>query len=264
MNSKKLKIIAEFGKVYQKKCLYYEKTQEQLQNSLKQNWYEALKFFFSKSFMQGRRDEISIDFLRKTIQVLDRLNFERNLLVFTQNENWEIILEKELKEGGVNKQTDRRMVISTIKLILKLNDYNLINYSLGKIQSQNIEEIYRELLDELPSVGHKIASFFLRDLVCVFNLNLPPEQQIFLQPIDTWVGHVLEKFNITQSCEIDEIIKKGNKRLLWEIRRRIIKKCQDAQISSIGFNQGSWYIGKHAFDILLENLDKISKKRVDP
>jgi len=260
MNDKKLKVIAKFGKKYQNIYLYNQKKKEDLQNLLKNDWLEALKFFFSRSFMRGRRDEISVDFLNKAIKVLDDFNLKDNLAKFNQDEKWKETLQNKLQEEGVNNQYDRGMVLSTIEFILKLDNYNLINYSLQTIgnEKHEIEKIYSEL-DSLTAVGDKIASFFLRDLVCIFDLELQSDKQIFLQPIDIWVSRILEKLNIAQKSDIDKAIS-GNKNSLKIVREAIIKVCDDAKISSIEFNQGAWYIGFHSFEIMLENLDKFIKE----
>jgi predicted house-cleaning noncanonical NTP pyrophosphatase (MazG superfamily) len=245
MNDKKLKVIAEFGRKYQNIYLYNQKKKEDLQNLLKNDWLEALKFFFSRSFMRGRRDEISVAFLNKAIKVLDDFNLKDNLAKFNQDENWRETLQNKLQEEGVNNRYDRGMLLTTIEFILKLDNYNLINYSLQTIEKHGIEKIYSEL-DNLTAVGDKIASFFLRDLVCIFDLKLQNNKQIFLQPI-------------AQKSDIDKAIS-GNKNSLNIVREAIIKVCDDAKISSIEFNQGAWYIGFHSFEIMLENLDKFIKE----
>jgi len=264
MNNEKLKIIADFGKKYQKKYLYNEKEKQCLKKSLEDDWYEALKFFFSRAFMRGRRDEISVDFLNKAKNALDGYDLKNKLPNLSNN--WEEELEKQLKNYGVNNKYDRKLVLSTIKFILDENNknnnlnYNLIKYTLQKIKKCKIEEIYNAL-DGLTAVGDKIASFFLRDLACIFGLKIQKDKRIFLQPVDTWVGQVLEKLYICQKSDIDKAIR-GNEKSLEEVRKAIIDRCDKVEISSIEFNQGAWYLGVHAFDILFENLDKIKAEEI--
>lgn len=256
MNDKKLKVIAGFGKRYKNEYLYNQINKQNLQKLLREDWYEALKFFFGRSFMRGRRDQISVDFMNKAIKALDDFNLKNNRPnKFNRNKNWKEILENKLQESGVNNKYDRGMVLSTIEFILNLDGYNLINYSLQKIENCKIENIYKEI-DSLTAVGDKIVSFFLRDIACIFDLTIQNDKQIFLQPIDTWVGRILEKLSIAQKSDIDKALS-GNKNSLKRVREAIIKKCNDAKISSIEFNQGAWYLGFHAFEILFENLDKL-------
>jgi len=145
MNDKKLKVIAGFGKRYKNEYLYNQINKQNLQKLLREDWYKALKFFFGRSFMRGRRDQISVDFMNKAIKALDDFNLKNNLPnKFNRNKNWKEILENKLQESGVNNKYDRGMVLSTIEFILNLDGYNLINYSLQKIENCKIENIYKE------------------------------------------------------------------------------------------------------------------------
>lgn len=58
--------IEQLGERYYRKYLD-SWNKEKLQN----NWWEALKFFFSHSFMRGRRDELSNEYYYFTIKVLE-------------------------------------------------------------------------------------------------------------------------------------------------------------------------------------------------
>ncbi|MEO0304715.1 MAG: hypothetical protein ABIM64_05585 [candidate division WOR-3 bacterium] len=102
------------------------------------------------------------------------------------------------------------MVSSTICFISKLksDEFNIVKYTLKKIKSKEIEDLYKEL-KEIKSVGDKIASFFLREVVCIWNLESKIDecQQIYLQPIDTWVEKILEKIEIDKG-------KNGKKKLI--------------------------------------------------
>ena len=58
--------IENFGEIYCKKYLFGCWNKETLKN----NWWEALRFFFSHSFMRGRRDKLSNEYYYFTIDVL--------------------------------------------------------------------------------------------------------------------------------------------------------------------------------------------------
>lgn len=61
-----MKNIEKLGERYCKKYLdSWDK--EKLQN----NWWEALKFFFSHSFMRGRRDKLSNEYYNFTLKILE-------------------------------------------------------------------------------------------------------------------------------------------------------------------------------------------------
>lgn len=61
-----MKNIEHFGERYCKKYL-----DNWNKERLKNNWWEALKFFFSHSFMRGRRDELSNEYYHFTIKALE-------------------------------------------------------------------------------------------------------------------------------------------------------------------------------------------------
>jgi hypothetical protein len=67
-----------------------------------------------------------------------------------------------------------------------------------------------------------------------------------LQPVDVWVRKVARKTGIINDGVSDE-----------EIKKSILRVCQEAGVSALRFNQGVWYLGKNAFDIVIENLDNI-------
>ncbi len=60
---------------------------------------------------------------------------------------------------------------------------------------------------DLPSIGPKIAAFYLRDLVSVFELEsfLRAEDYYFIQPNDTWVDQISEKLGITNKEDSREV-----------------------------------------------------------
>lgn len=258
MIKEKLQVVAHrFGKEYQNEFLYKDKEKQELQNSLTNDWYEALKFFFRKSFMGGRRKDLSHQFLDGALKALDEFNLKNKINEFKNNWKRESkALEKKLKEAGVNNQQDRKMVLSTIEFILKLKDYNLIKYCVDEIESKRIENLYMEL-DKIYGVGDKKVSLFLRDVVCVFDLEKKIEnnKQIYLQPIDTWMEKIAEKLNIVEKSEIEKALNE-NRKSLEKARRVIVQRCKEAEVSPIEFSQGAWYIGVHAFDILIENLER--------
>ena len=69
MNKDILSDIAKIGReYYTSKIIMKDINNKEL---FTKDWYEALKFFFGKTFYQGRRDTISTNFLNKTIETLD-------------------------------------------------------------------------------------------------------------------------------------------------------------------------------------------------
>jgi len=84
------------------------------------------------------------------------------------------------------------------------------------IEEENIEKAYNELKSVI-SIKDKIASFILRDIVLLYNLEdkVSEIDQVFIQPIDTWLRKIaLAMMN---------------------------KKLKEAKISIAKFNAGAWY-----------------------
>ncbi len=71
-------------------------------------------------------------------------------------------------------------------------DKNMVRYSVEMIKNSKLEELWSGLQKSrskggIRSVGKKIASLYLRDLVTILGLEqeVSNNHQIFLQPIDT-------------------------------------------------------------------------------
>lgn len=142
---------------------------------------------------------------------------------------------------------DIEMVISILGFISKINDRNIVKYSISRIQNGNIIDHFNEL-QTIRSIGPKCSSFYLRDLSCIFPLDeaIKEEDLIYLQPIDVWVKKVALKV---------EIINKGENET--EIRKNIVGACLKSGVSPTKFNQGAWYLGSNSFDILIDNLKRL-------
>ncbi len=140
------------------------------------------------------------------------------------------------------------MVISILNFVSKLEEKNIVNYSISKIKNEKVKEHFYEL-QEIISIGPKISSFYLRDLICMYSLDkdMSKEDLVFLQPIDIWVRKVAVKVGIINNINEE----------YESVREKIVKACLDLNASTIKFNQGAWYLGYNSFDIVLENLDKI-------
>ena len=227
--------------------------------ALRRDWYEALKFFFSKAFFQGGQDEISSRFFRNTVEFLDDLMRRQRDFQLLKKYGWER-LDKLLKEENragdkktkFGKERDIDMVIDTLKFIDQLDDKNIVNYSLNKIDRGELDELWNSLRQNITQVGPKIASFYLRDLVSLFGLESKTstdEQIIYLFPIDTWVRKICIKVGIASSGMKDR-----------EIRDRVINLCRNKSIdvSPLKFNMGAWYLGKRALEILLPRIQFMS------
>ncbi|MFH1376844.1 MAG: hypothetical protein ABIH25_04370 [Candidatus Woesearchaeota archaeon] len=217
------------------------------------NWWEGLQFFLSRSFYQGRRDTISARVEEKAMNVLKKYIADKSndaTVLLNKNNFSEIknALTEVIGKGKIGRGRDIKMVISILNFVSELEEKNIVKYSILKIKSGKVKEHFYEL-QKIISIGPKITSFYLRDLICIYSLDkyMTKENLIFLQPIDTWVRKVALKVEIINNLEEDDI----------SVREKIVKACLELNVSTIKFNQGAWFLGYNSFDIVLENLDKI-------
>lgn len=217
------------------------------------NWWEGLQLFLSRSFYQGRRDTISMRVEEKAMNVLKKKIIDNNndaTVLLDKNNYLEIKngLKEVIGKGKIGRGRDVEMVISILNYVSGLEDKNIVNYSIFNIKNGKTKEHYYDL-QKIYSIGPKITSLYLRDLICMYSLDkcIAEENLIFLQPIDTWVRKVAFKVGIIKNINEGDTL----------VREKIVKACLDLNVSAIKFNQGAWFLGYNSFDIILENLDKI-------
>lgn len=143
------------------------------------------------------------------------------------------------------------MILSALSYIDGLTNRNIVAHSVARIQAKSLQEHYFELQarngNGIRQVGQKIAAFYLRDVVSVFKLTgfVDNQSAFCLQPVDTWVRQVAVKL---------EIVKEDADPL--SVQQAIVAMCEQNHISAIHFNQGAWFTGTNAFDLLFEQLLK--------
>ncbi len=230
----KIKKIELYGKKFIKIYIIEDK------NVLLNQWYEGLLFFLEKSFNRGRRDEISHEFFKRTKIALGNYKLKNNIHNFSPG-----ILEKELIRQRVNNHIDRRMVIETIKYLLKIHKNNLIKHTIKSIKMNNIKDHFIELTN-IYGIGDKLASLYLRDIVFLYKLDnfINSDEFEYYQPIDTWVKQIATKLKI-----INE-----NEKRLEIIKRKIINQCKKTNVSPLFFNAGAWLVGAQPLTILLDEI----------
>jgi hypothetical protein len=146
------------------------------------------------------------------------------------------------------------MIISALQFIGTLPNKNIVTYSVERIRGGQLQLHYKELqLSEqttgIRQVGPKVAAFYLRDVVSLFQLtdSVDSSSAFCLQPVDTWVQQIAVRLGIVPN-EADK----------QTTQRAIAKWCQEQGISPLRFNQGAWYMGYYALDLLLELLSSRS------
>jgi len=253
MNTKNLVMqIARFYKNYESELLK-EKIRDK--NDYLKSPKGALFFVLSYSFYQGRRDEISSMFEERAKIALKSFLGNNNVLLhssprITGKDNLRTRYKRLydlLKLNKVNKEGDRLMVVSLVNFIQFNNGKNILHFLIEQIKSKKIAEAYQHL-DGIWSIGSKIASLILRDVVYIYELEnyLSDEDYYFLQPIDTWVH------NLSKGIELV-----NNDKIYRDEAKDITDKCFEFGVNPIHYNQGVWYVGANSLKILLENIDKI-------
>ena len=101
---------------------------------------------------------------------------------------------------------------------------NLIN------QTHNIQRPFN-ILTRIRGIGPKIASFYLRDLVYIMNIDLANIQnRTLLQPIDTWVKRTVEILTNDENM--------NNRQ---QIAEWVVSNCLENNINPERVNMGMWF-----------------------
>ena len=161
--------IARFYKNYKEEFL---KERIRNKNDYLESPKSALFFVLSYSFYQGRRDEISSMFEERAKTTPESFLRNNNVLLYSSPRitDKDILRTKYkrlydlLKQNKVNKEGDRLMVISLVNFIQFNNEKNILHFLIEQIKSKKIAEAYQNL-DGIWSIGPKIASLILRDVV---------------------------------------------------------------------------------------------------
>ena len=248
-----IKQIARFHKNYESEEFLKERIGNK--NGYLKSPKGALFFIFSYSFYQGRLDKLSSRFEERAKTALESFLGNNNILLYSSpritdkdnlrtkyKELYDLLEQNNVKKGG-----DRLMVLSLVNFIQFNNEKNILHFLIELIKSKKVAEAYRTL-DGIWSIGPKIASLILRDIVYICELEsyLDREDYYFLQPIDTWVHNLSKRIGLVDKDKIYEGEAKD-----------ITNKCFESRVNPIHYNQGAWYIGSNSLQILLKNIDKI-------
>jgi hypothetical protein len=189
-------------------------------------------------------EEAALGVLRPVFALEDLYPGDWNLDLLRHN------LQKKVGKGNIGKARDIEMVISSLRYVSRIPDSNIVAHTVRRINAGEIGQHYDEIQRSeneggIVQVGPKIAAFYLRDVVSLFELedNVSEGFQFTLQPVDVWVRRVA--FNIG-------IVPNGTSHR--DVSRAIIDLCKSEDCSPLQFNQGAWYAGAHAFALLMEKL----------
>lgn len=234
--NKCLRIANEYGNRYIKEIMCKDECSPEL---LSNDWFLALRFWFHKSFARGRKDSISITFMNRTIQAIEKM--DKNKLFNIPSKE----IEYNLSSNGVNNHIDREMVIQTINYVKGLKDRNIIAYSVSKIKRDQTESIFNEL-QSIYGIGPKLAGLFLRDVCFLYDIEPRDKNQLIcLQPVDTWVRKVTIALNIPKCT---------SKTTINGVIEPVVDFCMENKMSPLLFNAGAWYVGARSFELFLQSI----------
>jgi len=254
--------IANFANMYRRKYLSEDGLKEHdiaSISSIRDDWFDALKFFFSRVLYQGRRDKISREVEKRVVDVLKNFfgdpKHRDKRFRDLKCKNWRQVREKlkdKIGRGKIGRERDIDLVIDTLEFISRIPKKNIVEYAIQRIKRGELESLWRGLQRSkselgIRSVGEKTAALFLRDLVVLFNLEefVDDSKMIYLQPIDTWVKKICHRLAEEGLGLAGEGLK---------LARSIVKLCQSTGVSPIDFNMGAWILGTHALEILMEKI----------
>jgi len=218
---------------------------------LLEDWWEAFDFFLCRACLQGRRDEVSLRVYEVARKVILPLIKAPKDFKAQKEDGWKEVssqLTAEIGKGKVGKARDVKMIVSALEFVSNIPNKNIVSYSVGLIRGGKLKSHYNEIQarkakNGITQVGPKIAAFYLRDVVSLFDLSVDNNTAFCLQPVDTWVQKIVEKIGIARSTDKTETIQQA-----------IVSMCENHNISALRFNQGAWYTGYYAFDIVLNLL----------
>lgn len=253
MNVTMLRKISGYGERYCQEYVYGASDPV----AIARNWRSAFLFFMGKACMQGRRDTVS-EKVRERVEmvILEKFPDDKDPkpLLDQRAREWRPVrlrLEREIGPGKYGKMRDIEMVVSALDYCARLPDCNIVNQSLKEIRagrivqhSNAIQASAKGNVGGIVQVGPKIAAFYLRDLVTLYQLEdfVAPSDAFSLQAVDTWVAKIAARLGIrAKSSE--------------GIQLALADGCRRARVSGIRFNQGAWYVGANSFQLLLEKLD---------
>lgn len=107
---------------------------------------------------------------------------------------------------------------------------NIITFAKNELGLDAVKIIHNNI-QQVNGIGSKIASLFLRD-VAVFYKIFPSKDRYLLQPVDIWVGRIVEKLGGPKYEIKEDVIKKIQ---LWIVENaRGVAEPEE-------INQGMWY-----------------------
>jgi len=290
-HQKLMKNIEQLGERY---CIEHLSRWDKSQ--LKDDWWEALKFFFYHSFMRGRRDKLSNEYCSFTITVLqeyfsiDPKTLDDSYRSFKQTKKFydkDIILDFKKRQSLGRKNSIKHLefkkevasknpIISTLVTPRKIpiewdNDVYMKKIFLGNeedimmvldvlkliSQDNNKKNIYNYFKEVIQRVGLRGAWRELKQIRAIADkIAALIIRDIGLMNAGLITGDYKYAF------PIDTWVKRISRKLGYDtenpdgVKDTLISKCKEYRIEPLVFAAGLWFLGFHSLNVALECLDK--------
>lgn len=261
------------------------------------DYWEALKFFFSHSFMRGRKDKLSNEYYSFTIQALEDYfditkedannSYEKikqqkqyftkeSILAFKRQRNigrknsikYEDFKDKVagknpiikylIKRKNVKVEWDKKTYTKEIHLGND-EDIMMVLDVLKFILSDNRKNIYNYLKNIIENIGAKKTYDELKGLRAISDKL----SSFIIRDIGLMNPGLITK-DFEMAFPVDTWVKRIALKLdcddenIKDVKNYFITKCVDNNLNPLKFAAGLWYLGFHSLDILLNNcLSKI-------
>lgn len=211
---------------------------------------EGLKFLLENAFARAGGEQAGYGTI--AVKALERaIRTHGTYVKFMRLNNPGDIVWSEFKQicekrgYGINRRLNEGVVKGLVKLakIAKSLNFNPFKYLASKIESDTLSAFL--ILRNIRGIGDKIASFILRDMVTILDIEekIDSQYQILLQPIDRWVhGIAIYLWSDLRGRAPS-----------WAIALKIVTKCKEYGRSPARFNQGAWMYGS----AVIKNTKKI-------
>lgn len=241
MNDRGIARVAEYGDRYRAEKIYDEDEPGRDEGPF------GLTFFLKRAFASARSEGLSGRYREAAEKAIKchkngiKNCFESDASVRTLG------LRDDLEDAGVGNKRDRRMVVDILDHLEDFPDYEVVGYVKTKVDENDLEGA-SDKLREIYNIGPKKATLFLRDAVVLLDCedDVAPGDYEYLFPVDTWVHGVANELGVVDTDGVD-----------WSQNSPEIIDELPAGVSPIEFNQGAWYVGANAFDVLIENLTRV-------
>lgn len=287
----KFELLSKFGKKYKKEILsQWDKDKPD------ENWWNALKFFFTHAFMRGRRDELSNEYYWFAIDCLESfldLNSSSQLnasALFNNRAYYDksIILDfkKRHKLGRGNSITHdmfKQEVSSKNTLVSLLTTKRKVNVLwISKTYTKDLylgnEEDVMMVLDTLNLISQEQSPrnifLWLKNIIISDGIKKAYQELTALRSVKDKIASFTIRDILLMNPEItisdatvcfpvDTWVKQIVHKLGFpsndndKIKNYIVDTCNRKKLSPLMVNAGIWYIGFNSLDILLDNLENI-------